>query len=581
MMKDISKLLVVVRPEETLDAAFRRMSHESKEVLHPGVAAIINNNEELLGIITDGDLRRAYARDVSFDSTVSEEMISKPVVLPASMSKDEIVREVHKRVKKSGNEKLGWLRHILLVDELGRLTDVQDFFELLLNQGSVEKDVAIFGMGYVGLTLAVSLATRGHQVIGLDISSDLIKNLRSGEPHIHEPGLREMLRAVLNRKKIDFYSDLKDLQPNVFIIAVGTPLDKNSEPDLSALNQVTKAIGSVLNKGDIVMLRSTVPVGTTRKIVIPQLERLSGLIVGESFNVAFAPERTIIGNAMQELRTLPQIVGGLTENCKQKAAQFWTTMTSTIVQVDSLEAAELVKLANNTFRDLSFAFANELAMHCDEYNIDAFKIIMAANEGYTRNPIALPSPGVGGYCLTKDPILLGYTATGPNPKAILGAVGRSINEKAALYPIEIVKCYSAKIGKRLSDFSVLIVGVAFKGVPDTTDVRGSVTIDVAGALRGLVARIVAWDAVVPHGIIKSLGMETADSLDEAIEEADAVLILNNHPDNIDSEAYITSTKRRLIFDGWHQFIAAEIEKIPLQSYATMGYLSVSEIEKAN
>ena len=195
---------------------------------------------------------------------------------------------------------------------------------------------------------------------------------------------------------------------------------------------------------------------------------------------------------------------------------------------------------------------------------------------FTLSLLNAPLKTLAAASVFKDPILFGYTAMGPNPKAILGGAGRSVNQKAALYPIKIVKRYSAKIGKRLSDFSVLIVGVAFKGVPDTTDVRGSVAIDVADALRGLVARIVAWDAVVPHGIIKTLGMETADSLDEAIEEADAVLILNNHQDNIDSEAYIKGAKQRLIFDGWHQFIAAEIEEIPLQSYATMGYLSVSD-----
>ena len=142
MRKDISKLLVVVRPEETLDATFRRMANNSKEVLYPGVAVIINNNEELLGIITDGDVRRAYARDVSFDKAVSEEMISEPVVFPASMPKDEIVREVHRLVKKSGREKLGWLRHILLVDELGHLKDVQDLFEILLKSKSLISKIA-------------------------------------------------------------------------------------------------------------------------------------------------------------------------------------------------------------------------------------------------------------------------------------------------------------------------------------------------------------------------------------------------------------------------------------------------------
>mgnify|MGYP001488625360 CR=1 FL=1 len=574
MKTDFSKLLVVVGPEETLDTTFRKMALKSKDVLHSGLAAIINDKDELLGIITDGDLRKAYARNVSFDNTVSEEMISDPVVFPASMSKDEIVREAHKLLKKFDRGKLGWLRHILLVDELGRLKDVQDFFELLLNQGAVEKEVAIFGMGFVGLTLGVSLATLGHQVTGIDISLDLIKKLKLGDSYVHEPGLKEMLRAALNRKNIDFISDIKNLESNVFIISVGTPINSNSEPDLNALNQVIKSIGSIIKKDDLILLRSTVPVGTTRKIVIPQLERLSGLSAGESFNVAFSPERTVEGNAMQELRTLPQVVGGLTENCKQKASQFWATLTPTIVQVDSLEAAELVKLANNTFRDLSFAFSNELAMHCDEYNIDAFKLVKAANEGYPRNPISFPSPGVGGYCLTKDPVLFGYNSKGLNPDAILGAVGRSINQKASLYPIEILRRFSTNIGKKLSDFSILIVGVAFKGVPDTTDIRGSVAIDVAEELRGKVAQITAWDAVVPREIIKSLDLGTTNSLDEGVKKADAVLILNNHQDNIDSEEYINCKKHRLIFDGWHQFIAAEIEKIPLQSYATMGYLSI-------
>jgi len=153
------------------------------------------------------------------------------------------------------------------------------------------------------------------------------------------------------------------------------------------------------------MLRSTVPVGTTRKQVIPVLEHYSGLAAGSGFHIAFCPERTVEGQAIQELSSLPQIVGGLTEACTEKAVSFWSTLTDTVVRVDALEAAELVKLINNSYRDLSFAFANEFALLADRYNIDATRLIAAANEGYPRDKIPRPSPGVGGYCLTKDPVV--------------------------------------------------------------------------------------------------------------------------------------------------------------------------------
>ncbi len=321
------------------------------------------------------------------------------------------------------------------------------------------------------------------------------------------------------------------------------------------------------------MLRSTVPTGTTRQIVIPRLEQLSSLSAGEHFNVAFAPERTIEGRAMQELRTLPQVIGGYTPACLRNAAQFWARLTSSVVQVASLEAAELVKLANNTFRDLSFAFANELALMADASNVDAFDLIRAANEGYPRNPIPLPSPGVGGYCLTKDPILFGCSPQGLRPDPTLGRAGRDVNERAALYPLTALKRFTERLGKPLSALSVLIIGVAFKGEPETSDLRGSTSLDVARALSGQVARLQGWDAVVTPEDIEDHGLEPVTGLDDAIRAADAVLILNNHRLNIDSEAWIQPRGKRLVFDGWNQLDAAEIEKVPGLTYATMGYMT--------
>lgn len=575
MNSDLTTLAVVAGPDDSIDATFRAMAARSKMVAHAGLAVVLDAAGCLLGILTDGDLRRAYARNIGFDRPVSEIMVREPVTLPASTSRESIIAEVYRRVRRSGRHSSDWIRHIPLLDEGGRLVDVLDFFDLLQTQGGGQHKVAVFGMGYVGLTLAVSLANRGHQVTGVDVRPELVAQLASGRPHVHEPGLKEMLRVNLSRQQIDFDTSLGGHRQSVYIIAVGTPLDAASKPDLAALNNVVDAIGVLLKRGDQVMLRSTVPMGTTRKFVVPRLEALSGLRAGDEFHLAFAPERTIEGRAMHELRTLPQVIGGLTPGCVRQAAQFWSTLTPSVVQVASLEASELVKLANNTFRDLSFAFANELALLADQANVDAFDLIRAANEGYPRNPIPLPSPGVGGYCLTKDPILFGAGPDGPRQGVTLGRAGRAVNERAALYPVEVVERFARRTGKTLTDMSVLIVGAAFKGEPETSDMRGAVSIDVANALHGRVGRLLAWDAVVTPQTLTQHGFKPVSSLDEGIAQADVVLILNNHRLNVDAEAYQKETSPRLIFDGWHQLDAGEIEKIPGVTYATMGYMTPS------
>ena len=198
---------------------------------------------------------------------------------------------------------------------------------------------------------------------------------------------------------------------------------------------------SVYLKGDHVMIRSTVPVGTTRNFIIPKLNNLSKLKAGKDFYVSFVPERVVEGNALRELRSLPQIVGGLTSACLNRASKFWSTITPTIIRTSSLEASELVKLANNSFRDLSFAFANELAFVAGKFNLNAFDLIKAANNGYPRNKIPSPSPGVGGYCLTKDPILFSSSISRKKNDVMLSKVGRVVNERATKSVIFTIQKY--------------------------------------------------------------------------------------------------------------------------------------------
>jgi len=571
--QDIYKMSIVASPTDTIDEVVCQMAKKSREVDYPGLAVILDKDNMLLGVLTDGDVRRAYARGVNFSEQVSSIMTGNPVTISSNIAKENIAAEVIREVQINGGHNSESVQHILLVNDKGQLTKIIDFVEAIQIQSNIVKRVAIFGMGYVGLTLAVSLANKGHQVLGIDVDQELIKQLNSGIPHVHEPGLLDMLKVNLNHQKISFSSDVNKGVSGVYIVAVGTPLDSKGKPSLSALNNVLSVISNVLKKGDHVMLRSTVPVGTTREIVIPYLESKSGMQAGKDFYISFAPERTIEGNAMHELKSLPQILGGYSDNCTKHGAEFWSTLTNSVVRMDSLEASELVKLANNTFRDVSFAFANELALLADHYNVDAFDLIHGANEGYPRNKIPLPSPGVGGYCLTKDPILFSSTVNGTRKEALLGLSGREINERAALYPVKVLKEFSNKIDIPLNNMTVMIIGVAFKGIPETTDVRGSVAVDLLHVLKEKVSKVIGWDAVISNDELTNIGFDVKDSFKEGINNSNAVLILNNHVKNIKSDIFNISEKDRLIFDGWKQLDAKEIEKIEGLHYATMGYLT--------
>jgi len=573
MNSSIKSLVTIAAPSENIDIVVRRMAKESRKVEYAGIVVVLDSQKTLLGIVTDGDIRRAYASDVLFSGEISEIMVSEPITISEKVTEENISLEVIRKVQLDKRHHSEWIRHVLIVNDKNQLINIVDYFDILQSRNNLVNRVVVFGMGYVGVTLAVSLANRGHQVTGVDVQKSIVNSLNQGKSHVFEPGLEDMLTANLKRDSINFSTTLEVDTHQVYIVAVGTPLNSESKPDMSALINVLEVISTTLHSGDQVMLRSTVPVGVTREVVIPYIENRTNLKAGKDFYVSFAPERTIEGNAMHELKTLPQVVGGYSPQCVKNSVEFWSTLTPSVVRVDTIEAAEMVKLANNTFRDVSFSFANELALLADRYNVNSFDLINAANEGYPRNKIPLPSPGVGGYCLTKDPILFSCTSKGPRKDAVLGVSSRRVNEKAALYPIKLIKRYAKKIQVSLSDFNILVIGVAFKGMPETTDIRGSVAIDILNNLERHVDNIFGWDAVVDSKELKKAGFKVLDSLSTAIRCSDVILILNNHPNNVHSDMYKHSKSYRLIFDGWNQVDKSEIEKTIGMTYATMGYMT--------
>lgn len=570
MSVNLEQLVVLARPDEPLQSIITRMGRGGDRIF--GIALVVDEGMVLKGVINNGDVLRLLADGVHLESPAKEVMVREPITASVDASDEQIIQSVRSQLSHRTGGKKDITRHVPLVDDGGVVRDVVDVFSLLARSPRQGDYVEIYGLGFVGLTLSVALAGRGHFVTGIDTNGPLVEQLLMGQPHVLEPRLPDMMRRALDDNQLVFRTLPDDKHHRVVIIAVGTPVEDNGSVSLAALRKVCEMVGPRLKRGDLVMLRSTVPVGTTRGSVQGLLEEGSNLAAGEEFHLAFTPERTVEGQAVQELSSLPQIVGGLTNRCAELASAFWQTLTDSVVRVDSLEAAELVKLINNSYRDLSFAFANGLALLADRFNLDAARIINSANEGYPRNPIPKPSPGVGGYCLSKDPFL--YAAVDREAgHGLLSYHGRTVNQLAGHYPVQIVSRFAERLRRPLSELTVLLVGIAFKGWPETNDLRGSTSVDVGRELVRHGCEVLGYDAVVDDIAIQNLGIKPVALL-EATSRCDALLILNNHPANVlDGMIARLQGRNALLFDGWSQLDRHEVEHYEGITYASMGYMT--------
>lgn len=331
-------------------------------------------------------------------------------------------------------------------------------------------DVAVYGLGYVGLTLAVSLAEVGYRVAGLEIRDDLRFTISSGKAPFIEPGLAEGIGRSIRSGRLAVMPSTEPIAAPVHIVTVGTPLDESGNCRLDMVARVSEHIATNLLDGDLICLRSTVMIGTTRGVVLPRL-----MSSGKDFRLAFTPERTLEGDALRELRSLPQIVGGLDQESEDVAASFFGTVTSTVIRVSSLEAAELVKLTDNAYRDVRFAFSNEIAAIAGAWGVNGDEVLSRARLGYPRTSVADAGP-VGGPCLSKDSLILARSAEIVGESAELAASARRRSAS-------MIRQASRDLD-RLCPLSgtVAVLGLAFKGSPPTDDTRGSPSLEVVSGL---------------------------------------------------------------------------------------------------
>jgi len=562
--------LAIVAETLTLLEAMRAMNASARGGGPAGILVIADDGV-VRAVVTDGDIRRALTRSLPLSTKLSEIMVRNPITVQAGLDPVEMMRLMVQRVRESGRIHDTKVDKLLVVDEAGRLRDILGLADLVRDTDSRFRTVCVVGMGFVGLTLAVSLAEAGLLVRGIERNADLRAKLRAGEPHFHEVGLASLLRHHVESGNLVIAPDFDVVDADVYTIAVGTPVGPDRRPLLEDVSQAATLLGGRLKHGDLVVLRSTVPVGTCRDIVAPLLEQASGLGRGTDFSLAYAPERTVEGRALDECRSIPQIIGGLDAQSVRRAASLFSILTPAIVRVSSLEAAEMAKLLNNSYRDLSFSFSNEFALVCDGLSLDAVEIVQAANEGYPRDRVPVPSPGVGGPCLTKDPHIYAAVAERAGVQVELARLGRAVNERMPGHVLRKIEAFARRVAKDPAECKLLVLGLAFKGEPETSDVRESPSVELVRQAVKRWGTVIGWDPLVDEDEFARLEIPRV-SIESGFANADVAVVMINHRALRDVDLFrLLPTMRTpaCLFDGWHLYSRRDVESVPGLTYANL------------
>jgi len=356
----------------------------------------------------------------------------------------------------------------------------------------------------------------------VDPNRQVVDRITSGSPPIFEEGLPEIMgRSVRSgRLTASTTPDEALSKASVIIITVGTPVSRDRKPVLGHLDSAVRDVGRNLPHGSIVVLKSTVPPLTTENMVRPLLEELSGLVAGRDFGLAFVPERTVEGRAVQEFLTLPKIVGGIDQRSTRVASAFFSQLGGRIVPVSKPRTAETAKLFDNIYRDVNIALANELAMLCEHIGVDAIEAIGAANKDYARTHLLSPGPGVGGSCLTKDPYILLHSAGAAGDGRLI-RTARSVNDGMPGHVVSMVEEALGSAHRGIRGAKIAILGYTFKG--DTDDTRNTPVAEILRVLVDSGAEPAIFDPHVKEGVPGNVA-----SLEEAVHEADCVVVSTDH-----------------------------------------------------
>ena len=338
---------ILINCDETIKSAIYKLEKTKERLL-----ICVNKKNKFLGVINDGDIRRAIIKKAKISEKIKKYINSSATTVSDQVSESEAIKLINS--------------DIMALPVIDSNYNVIGYYSLKGNKTNyslLSNKITVLGMGYVGLTLSAILSEVGFKVIGYDTNKETINNLNKKKLPFYEKGLEKYLYQNSNQK-IKFINKLQNNKSSIYVIAVGTPINPNKKPNLNNIKKAAIEVGQNIEKNNLIILRSTIPVGTTRKVLIPIIEKYSQLKCGEDFSISFAPERTAEGVALKELRENPQIIGGYDEKSSERTANFFNYFTNSIVNVPSLEAAEFCKLLDNAYRDHRFAFVNQFIEFC-------------------------------------------------------------------------------------------------------------------------------------------------------------------------------------------------------------------------
>jgi UDP-N-acetyl-D-mannosaminuronic acid dehydrogenase len=372
--------------------------------------------------------------------------------------------------------------------------------------------VCVLGLGYIGLPTACTFAVHNLQVVGVDTNPRVVEVLRTGGIHIREPGLRAVVQKAFQSGRLKIAP--RPVEAGAFIIAVPTPIHPDKTADLSAVKAAAESIVPVLRRGNLVILESTSPVRTTQDLVRPILEN-SGLAAGRDFQLAYSPERVLPGKILQELVDNTRVIGGIDRASAEAGRDLYATFVRGEIILTDAATAEMIKLMENTFRDVNIALANELSRLAERSGVNIWDAIAIANR-HPRVNLHRPGPGVGGHCISVDPWFLVESAPAITP---LVRTAREVNDSQ---PRFVVSCVQEILGG-LAGRRAAVLGLTYKA--DVDDIRESPAVDVIALLAEGGAEVNAFDPLAQEVEIRG---RRADSLEEAARDADCVLLLVAH-----------------------------------------------------
>ncbi|MDF3053434.1 MAG: wecC [Geminicoccaceae bacterium] len=383
----------------------------------------------------------------------------------------------------------------------------------------------IVGLGYVGLPLAVELARAGYRVLGFDVNADVVEGLNQGHSHVKDV-TEAQLQKAMECGRFSATTDMARLsEPDAISICVPTPLSKFKDPDVSYIVAATEAVAKRLRRGQAIVLESTTYPGTTREILLPALES-TGLTVGQDFFLAFSPERVDPGNPTFGTRNTPKVVGGITADCRKVAVALYQPAIDTLVPVSTTEAAELVKLLENTFRSVNIGLVNEMAIVCDKLGVNVWEVIEAAATKPFGFMKFLPGPGLGGHCIPIDPHYLAWKMRGLNYKTRFIDLAGELNTEMPLFWVRKVSEALNSQGKAVQGASVLVLGVAYKR--DIEDIRESPALDIIRLLESQGAKVSYFDPHVAGFREDGREFRSVELSAERVSAADCVMIVTDH-----------------------------------------------------